>query len=317
MCHKPGTPRFPSSDKSPQTALCGHIVATGHLLQLVERRARATREAAQAFTASRSMRLSQLPVPVFLCLSVVQFDFVEVWTASSRSLVVVHIDRREVPPVVEGVQAVPGRPRMVPLNWSVSPDEKVTGYEIWRRGGEGDGFVRIAKLRGRDTVTHTDRGERRWKSLLAAQDDGLGSLADDSEYYYKVRAFSSVYALSQWSQVVAAKTKACPSPPVGIKASRGLHEKIRVEWSCNSESDVAEYVVETGRGPSKSFREIGVIAGSQGAKAVWFDHEELRDGHTGYYRVKARDVDGLESQASEAIMGQAGYGEGNTGPAGD
>ena len=217
-------------------------------------------------------------------------------TAESDDSEIVMATTRPLPPVVEGLAAVTGLPRRVELSWKPSVDEKVIGYDIERTEGEAPPVI-IARVAGLEAEAYVDSGDETSRFLRSSVKTPL---KDGTHYAYRVRAVNTAEAASEWCAPVEATTKIVPETPAGLKATEGRARAIGVIWAANPEKDIAEYVVETSSLPDRNFTEAGRVAieGTRG-----FKQEALPPGLTRYYRVKAIDVDGLESPWSEPVLG--------------
>ena len=217
-------------------------------------------------------------------------------TAESDDSDVVMATTRPLPPVVEGLAAVTGLPRRVELTWDASPDEKVIAYEIERSENGGD-FVRIARVDGLESAGHVDEGDAASRFMRASVKTPL---KDGTAYAYRIRAVNTAEAGSEWCEAVAATTKVVPETPKGLKASAGKARVIGLVWSANKEKDIAQYVIETSALADRGFAEAGRISIGE---TRGFKQEGLPSALTRYYRVKAIDADGLESEWSEPVAG--------------
>ncbi len=197
---------------------------------------------------------------------------------------------RDVPPVVKEVKAGTDRPREVPVSWAASADEKVIGYAISRDEQE------IATVNGRETTEYLDRG----KASHWGGSSGLGALADKTEYTYRVLAFNTAQARSEWSPPAKATTKPVPVQPKGLKASEGLPKSVTLAWKANPETDIKEYALESSTASDGAYREF---VRATAADKLTSEEAKLPDGATRFYRIKAVDNDGLESEWSEPSSG--------------
>ena len=203
---------------------------------------------------------------------------------------------RPPPPPVEGLSAVTGLPRRVELAWDPSSDEKTVAYEIERAEGDGP-FAAIARVDGRDTCRHADTGDETGRFMRSSVHTPL---QDGTAYAYRVRAINTAGAPSDWCDPVGAVTKVVPNAPTGLRISQGKARVIGLVWGANREADIAEYVVECSPAPDGGFAEVARIpvGETRGLK-----QESLSPDLTRYYRVKAVDADGLESDWSDVVAG--------------
>lgn len=217
-------------------------------------------------------------------------------SAESDDSEIVMATTRPVPPVVEGLDAVTGLPRRVELSWNVSPDEKVVGYDVERSEDGGD-FVRIARMEGLESTNYVDMGDETARFMRASL---KVPLKDGTAYAYRIRAVNTAEAGSEWCDPVEATTKVVPDPPHGLKASEGKARVIGLVWAANKEKDIAQYVVECAAAPDRGFAEAGRVSVDE---MRGFKQEGLPPGLKRYYRVKAIDADGLESEWAEPVLG--------------
>ncbi len=216
-------------------------------------------------------------------------------TAESADSETASATTRAVPPVVQQVVAVSARPREIPLSWAISADKTVVGYEVWRATVGEDDWTQIVCLNSRDVTSYLDRGGER---------DGtkLGLLKDGTEYQYKVICFNTGKVRSSASVSVKAKTKELPVPPIGLTATTQMACAIRLTWKPNPEKDVNGYLVEVSKKQEGSFRKLAIIK-STGDTALTADDLDLSPNVTKYYRIKALDKEGLESDWCQTVGG--------------
>ena len=218
-------------------------------------------------------------------------------TSESADSETVRAVTRPVPPEVQQVVTVSARPREVPITWAVSADSSVLGYEVWRATAEGDDWVQVVRLNKRDANAYLDRnGER----------DGtkLGLLKDGTEYQYKVIAFNTANVRSSASAVVRAKTKVVPVPPADLAATTNLAGVVKLTWRPNPEKDVSGYLVEVSKKSLDGFRKLTVVHSAPGA-APYAEETGLEPAAVKYYRIKALDKEGLESEWGPVVEGCA------------
>jgi len=204
--------------------------------------------------------------------------------AASEPSSVVEVETAPPPPAVEDFSAESDCVRNVPLAWRESEGQDVEGYEI-ERAAESGGFVRLARISKSTATSHLDGGDP-------------GRLQDFCTYRYRIRAFNKMGAFSEWS-TAKATTKAKPSAPAGLKASRTEPGAIVLEWQPNPESDIVEYRVES-RYPSKHFwRKVATTS------ACRAEETGLRPSDVRIFRVMAVGPKNLQSNWSAECEGAA------------
>ena len=205
---------------------------------------------------------------------------------------VIKATTRSVPLTVGAIGAAAKFPRSVPLVWAASEDDRVIGYEIWRATNDGE-WDQIAKIKGRLTTNYWDRGG-------AGETNALGKLADNVKYSYRVIAYNTANARSEPSAIVSATTKKCPQPPMGLSATTHLPRAVNLTWQANGEADVLYYEVASSDMTEgfKTFRTVDV------GEKLRILEDNLIPGQTRYYRIKAWDKDGLDSDWSAIAEGK-------------
>ena len=200
---------------------------------------------------------------------------------------------RPLPPSVAGLAAATGLPRRVELTWTPSPDDKVVAYEI-ERAEAGEPFAAIARLEDRERSAYEDTGG------TARRPAPRPSLRDGTPYAYRIRALNTASAASDWCKPATAVTKVVPRAPAGLRTSSGKARVIGLVWQANPEADIAHYIVQMSVAPDRGFVEAGRVEADalRGLK-----QDGLPPGLTRYYRIKAVDADGLESEWSAVLAG--------------
>ncbi len=208
----------------------------------------------------------------------------------------VKVVTHQIPPVVEGVAVESARPREVPVSWTPSADKAVTGYEIWRSLEGEDEWQQIKVLQDGQAARYLDRG--------GVQDPKkLGGLLDGTNYAYRVIAFNAGGVRSSASAPVTARTKVVPATPANLRTISGLAGVVKLSWSANPEPDIRGYRVEVSSREDRSFRELSFHESVPGSQLYSAEESGLKVAVTRYYRVKAYDLDGLESLWCAAVGG--------------
>jgi hypothetical protein len=205
----------------------------------------------------------------------------------------------EAPPArlgaVEGLRAVSGELRMVPLRWDPVLAGDVGGYAIERAtAGEGP-FQRIAVVMGRFQTSYTDRGADLAKKLNARET--AGDLGDGNTYHYRVRPFDSRGQLgAQVGTPQSGTTAARPPAPSGFRAYSQLPRQVALSWDPLPDPNVTGYVIERSPSSSGSFLPIARVSGRY---ATTYVDRGLGDLRVFYYRVSAVNGAGGEGSPTE------------------
>jgi hypothetical protein len=180
---------------------------------------------------------------------------------------------KPVPSAPRGLAAAGNKARSVPLSWEKNSETDIKKYTIFSAEKESGPFRQLAE---------TPQNEFIHKGLK-----------DLTPYSYKIKAMDSDALVSDFSQVVSATTKARPAKPRELSAESGLVKSVRLAWAANPESDIDHYVVSRKTSRVGSFKDVG------SSKPNSYLDERLEDGARYQYTLRAVDVDGLESDASE------------------
>jgi fibronectin type 3 domain-containing protein len=194
-------------------------------------------------------------------------------------------------PIPEGLRAVSGELRSVPLKWDPILTGEIGGYAIERAPAPDGPFERIGAVSGRGATTFLDRNE--------SDGDGAWPLEDATTAYYRVRAFAPTGELARTtSAVVSATTASPPAAPEGLRAYSHQPRQVPLSWRASEDPHVASYTVyrsPTSRGPFEP------IATLDGRHATVYVDEGLGDLRVFYYGVSARNSAGGEGAPAEAV----------------
>lgn len=184
------------------------------------------------------------------------------------------------PAAPEGLRAYSLQPREVALTWRPVRDPTVTGYLVYRGPAKQGEYLVIARLDGRFTTTHVDRG--------------LGALR---VFYYRVAAVNAAGGIGKEASEVRAVTKPEPLPPIGLRVEEQRLGSNLLAWEPNVEKDVAGYRLLRVREGADSEETVIVLD----PDATRGEDREIGAGEKLSYAVVAFDGDGLESEASDSI----------------
>jgi fibronectin type 3 domain-containing protein len=165
----------------------------------------------------------------------------------------------------------------VNLSWTAAsdPESGVGRYRIYRGISGGTGKTLLSETTG---VTHTDNG------------------APNTTYYYDLAAVNGAGIEGPLSnEVVVVTGNAPPAAPVGVTAT-AIATDVVLDWSDNTESDLAGYQLYRRTGSSGPFSQIGSILTTS-----MFTDPDLIQGTTYSYVVTALDASGLESAQSAVV----------------
>lgn len=186
------------------------------------------------------------------------------------------------PEIPQDFIASAGKFREVQLTWTPIKKEEIAGYELFR-AAEGKKPESLKKISGRDVAAYTDKG------------GAFGSLKDNTTYQYRIASYNVADVPSAQSEPVAGITKPLPVKPAGLDGTSGEVKQTSLKWAANPEKDIKEYLIHRSTSPDKGFSSAG------GTKETSFTAGKLEDGATYYFRVTAKDTDGLESEPSDTI----------------
>ncbi len=199
---------------------------------------------------------------------------------------------------VEGLEAVAGELRAIPLRWQPSRDRDVVGYVVERAPEASGPFSYVATVVDRFRTVYVDRGVDLAPKRQSGQ--AAGGLGHGETYYYRVRPLDgrgrrgSVEPLT-----VSAATAERPAPPAGLEAHSHLPRRVALRWDPSPDPNVASYVVSRSPSASGQYAELARIEGRY--QSVFLD-KELPDLGVFYYRVSSVDSTGAIGDPSGAIQ---------------
>lgn len=194
---------------------------------------------------------------------------------------------RGIPPAVTGLVAVGDLPRKVALRWAQSTGPYVKGYAIFRSTSEIGPFEEITTISHKETTEYEDKGgTSTWGEV--------GSLGDNTSYYYKIQAINLVDVRSLDSAIAGATTKALPVAVTNLHATGNEVKQVSLSWHPNPETDLGHYEVFRGDTPDSIDKRIEKVPST----VHGYMDTGLKDGHTYYYRVRAVDTYDLEGPFS-------------------
>ena len=218
--------------------------------------------------------------------------------------------KRETPPEVselaedsaadlqapEGLLAISGELRMIPLKWEPLLVGDIDGYVVERASDRDGHFERLARIPGRLTTIYLDRETLPADPPAAAAPDGEPIPSEDQAsqdgitWFYRVRAYSSDGNLaSRASPVAVATTALPPEAPVDLRAYSRQPRAVPLNWRASDDPNVVGYRVE--RSPSAS-GPFELLAEIDGRHQTTYVDRGLGDLRVFYYRVIAVNAAG-------------------------
>ncbi len=180
-------------------------------------------------------------------------------------------------PAIEGLLALSGELRAIPLRWQPVLAGPVAGYLVERAASEDGEFERAAVIADGFVARWVDRGA------------GSSGLLDGETYHYRVRAIAEDGALGAHGKVVPGTTAALPERPRRVRAISGLPRRVALSWDPSTDPTVAGYRVL--RSPS-ALGEFRLVAELPDRFATSWIDEGLGDLRVFYYRVSAINAAG-------------------------
>ncbi|MBN2688729.1 MAG: fibronectin type III domain-containing protein, partial [Deltaproteobacteria bacterium] len=197
------------------------------------------------------------------------------------------------------VKARAGGSNKIFLTWNSPPDQKDTGYKIFRSRSEKGPFAKIAQV---ETTEYRDE-----------------YLDTETTYYYKIRSYDSRGRQSGFSDIASAATAPTPNPPIILKTVPHV-KAIEVVWAPSparsaDPNPMKGYKLYRAKVESGPYSPVATILGRDvglgGSSTTTLDKllkveyidKNLADGEDYYYKVSAYDVKDLESDLSAPIKG--------------
>jgi fibronectin type 3 domain-containing protein len=196
-------------------------------------------------------------------------------------------------PTPEGVSAMSGELRTVPLRWDPVISGDVGGYIVERALAAEGPFTRVAVLAGRNTTLWVDswrEGER--AGTAAALGDGVTA-------FYRVRCIAGSGQIgADASGLVSAITAAPPEPPSGLRAYSHQPRQVPLSWRASEDPNVTAYRVYRSPSFRGSFEPLATV---QGRFQTIYTDAGLGNLRVFYYRIAALNRADGEGSLSEPV----------------
>jgi len=170
--------------------------------------------------------------------------------------------------------------RKITLSWAVSNKENVCGYIIYRGESKSEPLKKLTKVRGRLNTSYIDE-----------------NLPDNATYCYSISAYNEAGAVSKPSPAVCAVTKKSPMGPHNLISKRQGACKAVLNWHPSTTPDVILYEIYRGES-EKTFSKIKEVSSAH----ITFINAGLTPGKTYFYKVRAKDADGMFSSFSNVAQ---------------
>ncbi len=193
-------------------------------------------------------------------------------------------------PAVEGLRALGGQLRAIPLRWQPVLAARVSGYIVERAYDAGSGFEPIARVEGPFSTVFIDEGND-----LAAK--AASDLGDGASYTYRVRAVTASGRVGPASTPSEASTTEAPARPQGFRAISQLPRRVALSWDPSTDPTVTGYRISRSPSALGEYRTLTSLEGR--FSTTWVD-EGLGDLRVFHYRVQAFNGAGGEGEPSVA-----------------
>jgi len=200
------------------------------------------------------------------------------------------IRSRPSPP--RGVVAIGDKFEAVRVSWAPSLEPEVKGFIVFRSESLMGEYRVAARLEGRFKTELVDDGPSRY------------GLTGGTRYFYRVKAFNSSGALSDFSVTASDVVKGGPEPPTGLAGEGGQVRKIRITWTPNSDAKVAGYRIFRSKSVDGKYQLVYEIPNPMAEE--YTDTPRPEDGHdfeegiSYWYKVLSYDSLGRTGELSEA-----------------
>ncbi|MCH5323433.1 MAG: fibronectin type III domain-containing protein [Helicobacter sp.] len=178
-------------------------------------------------------------------------------------------------------QAIGNYPRKVKLIWNPHNDTRITGYLIERKNAKGE-WTKLTEIKNRLLVEYLDK-----------------DLEDQTTYEYRIFAFNANKTLSPPSASSSATTKPKPEVMTGFQATTNFPRVINLKWNKHPNPEVTAYIITRSNFESTLYFKVVELSSNN----TQYQDKIDKDGQSYYYKIVAKDKDGIESLATSPIVG--------------
>ncbi|MGI8907379.1 MAG: fibronectin type III domain-containing protein [Candidatus Sumerlaeaceae bacterium] len=189
----------------------------------------------------------------------------------------VYVGGAVAPAAPTGLAATAASPSQINLSWNNVLNE--SGYVVARSTTSGGPYTDIATL-GANVTSYSNTG-----------------LAQNTSYYYVVRATNSAGASANSAQAAATTPVAPPAAPSGLSATALTQTKVSLSWTDNATNE-ANYVVSRATTAGGPYTDIATLA----ANSVSYTDTGLSASTAYYYVVRATNAGGGSGNSNEAAV---------------
>jgi fibronectin type 3 domain-containing protein len=182
------------------------------------------------------------------------------------------------PAVPTGLTATPGDGQVL-LQWNANPEPDVATYRLYRALAQNGNYVRLDPPVQHPATSYPDT-----------------NVTNGVTYYYRLTAVNLAGLESNRTEFVSATPQAtvAPTTPTDFTATPG-DKQVVLTWNANPEGDLADYRLFRSDSAGGDFTVVATVT----APVTTFTDTNLVNGQPYFYRLTARNLNGLESAPTQ------------------